>query len=232
MTVSMLITRLSSVITGCGGNETTCSRRSIRGFKRSAYWTTSAGAGSRGAWGMIRMPRDSVMSTTTATTMSTIRVATGRPSWVAYESLFGYQRGGAVDLEHLDPGAGLESLVLVERAGAPDLAADLHLTAATVHALEHHGGGADQRCGPGAQGQRRAQMAASNRPQHRERRGGHGYEDDPLERHPAAGQRDDRRCHGRDSHRPEEEPEREHLSHREQPRSDHPQDPLVHLPGC
>ena len=31
MTVSMLTTRLSSVITGCGGNETTCSRRSISG---------------------------------------------------------------------------------------------------------------------------------------------------------------------------------------------------------
>ena len=32
MTVSMLTTRLSSVITGCGGNETTCSRRSISGL--------------------------------------------------------------------------------------------------------------------------------------------------------------------------------------------------------
>ena len=32
MTVSIWITRLSSVITGCGGNETTCSRRSISGL--------------------------------------------------------------------------------------------------------------------------------------------------------------------------------------------------------
>ena len=37
MTVSMLTTRLSSVITGCGGNETTVSRRSISGFTRSTY---------------------------------------------------------------------------------------------------------------------------------------------------------------------------------------------------
>ena len=29
MTVSMLTTRLSHVITGCGGNDTTCSRRSM-----------------------------------------------------------------------------------------------------------------------------------------------------------------------------------------------------------
>jgi hypothetical protein len=34
-TLSMLTTRLSSVITGWGGNDTTCSRRSISGFTRS-----------------------------------------------------------------------------------------------------------------------------------------------------------------------------------------------------
>jgi hypothetical protein len=35
MTESMLTTRLSSVITGCGGKETTCSRMSISGRSRS-----------------------------------------------------------------------------------------------------------------------------------------------------------------------------------------------------
>ena len=35
MTVSMDTTRLSSVITGCGGKDTTCSRRSISGARRS-----------------------------------------------------------------------------------------------------------------------------------------------------------------------------------------------------
>jgi hypothetical protein len=34
-TVSMPTTRLSSVITGWGGNETTCSRRSMSGLSRS-----------------------------------------------------------------------------------------------------------------------------------------------------------------------------------------------------
>ena len=59
------------------------------------------------AWGTIRMPRATVKSTTTATTMSTIRVA----NWVL--SLFVNERRGAVDLEHLDPRAGLEGMVLV-----------------------------------------------------------------------------------------------------------------------
>jgi hypothetical protein len=41
MTVSMPTTRLSSVITGCGGNATTCSRRSISGLTRSMNGTIS-----------------------------------------------------------------------------------------------------------------------------------------------------------------------------------------------
>ncbi len=50
MTVSMWITRLSSVITGWGGNETTCSRRSISGRTRSTYGMTSASPASRVRW--------------------------------------------------------------------------------------------------------------------------------------------------------------------------------------
>jgi hypothetical protein len=46
MTVSMPTTRLSSVITGCGGNETTCSRRSISGFTRSMNGTIRVSPGS------------------------------------------------------------------------------------------------------------------------------------------------------------------------------------------
>ena len=45
MTESMLTTRLSSVITGCGGNETTCSRRSIVARMRSTKGTTSVRPG-------------------------------------------------------------------------------------------------------------------------------------------------------------------------------------------
>src|SRR5918992_4869872 len=136
---------------------------------------------------MIRIARDSVTSTTTATTMSTIREAK------AVLSSFAYQRRGALDLQHLDPRPGFEGLVLVERAGAPDLAADLDLAAAAVHPLQHHGRGAHQRRGAGAKLHRRAEMAAGDRPQHRDRGGRDSDEHDPLERHTAAGQRDDRR---------------------------------------
>ena len=45
MTVSMLTTRLSSVITGCGWNETTCSRRSIISRTRSTNGTTIVSPG-------------------------------------------------------------------------------------------------------------------------------------------------------------------------------------------
>src|SRR5215212_8589270 len=127
------MTRLSSVMTGCGLNETTCSRRSTRGRTRSTYGST------------IRMPRASVTSTTTAITMRTIRVA----KWVL--SLFVYQRRRAVDLEHLDPRAGLEGVVLVICASAPDLAAELHGAAVAIHAVEHHRRATDEGRRAGAQ---------------------------------------------------------------------------------
>jgi hypothetical protein len=46
MTVSIPTTRLSSVITGWGGNETTCSRRSISGLTRSTNGMISVSPGS------------------------------------------------------------------------------------------------------------------------------------------------------------------------------------------
>jgi hypothetical protein len=45
MTESIETTRLSSVITGCGLNETTCSRRSISGRRRSMNGTTIVSPG-------------------------------------------------------------------------------------------------------------------------------------------------------------------------------------------
>jgi hypothetical protein len=46
MTVSMPTTRLSSVITGWGGKETTCSRRSMSGLTRSTNGMISVSPGS------------------------------------------------------------------------------------------------------------------------------------------------------------------------------------------
>src|SRR3954470_1855208 len=132
MTESMLTTRLSSVITGCGGNDTTCSRRSINGLSRSTNGTSRDRPGSS-----VRAYRPS-RSTTPARACGTIRTErrttttmknrTARktmPPAVIPTSSFRDERRGAVDLQDFDAVARLDDLVLVIGAGAPDLAADL-----------------------------------------------------------------------------------------------------------
>ena len=47
MTVSMFTVRLSAVITGCGGKETTCSRMSIIARTRSTNGISTCGPGCR-----------------------------------------------------------------------------------------------------------------------------------------------------------------------------------------
>src|SRR5918992_3189438 len=94
------------------------------------------------AWGTIRMARPSVISTSTATTPSTIRVATRY-------LLVGDQRRGAVDLHHVDAGAGLEHRVLVVRSRGPHLAAYLDAAPVGVNPLDDHRAGADQGGRPG-----------------------------------------------------------------------------------
>src|SRR5215216_6196904 len=121
----------------------------------------------------MRMPRATVKSTTTATTMSTIRVA----NWVL--SLFVYEGGRALDLEHLDAGAGLERMILFVRAGAPDLAAEPHRPAVAIDAIDHDGAGPDERGRAGAQPGGHAQMAARDRSQHQQGSGRHDREHDP-----------------------------------------------------
>src|SRR5215213_7421751 len=96
------------------------------------------------ACGTIRMPRATVNSTTTATTMSTINEAKG------VLSSFVYQRGRAVDSEHLYARAGLERVVLVVGTGAPHLTGQPYGPAVAVHAVDHDRAGTDQRGRPGA----------------------------------------------------------------------------------
>src|SRR6187551_1774921 len=89
----------------------------------------------------MRIPRDRVKSTTRAITPSTISVAIGLQSLS-----FRHECRGAVDLHDLDARARLEGVVLVVGAGSPHVAADLHLAAVAVHALDdrrrpaHQGG--------------------------------------------------------------------------------------------
>ena len=73
MTVSMVTTRLSSVITGCGGKETTCSRRSISGLHPVDERHDEREPGVEGAAGSGRAARRSP-----ARACGTIRIAARR----------------------------------------------------------------------------------------------------------------------------------------------------------
>ena len=78
MTVSMLTTRLSDVMTGCGGKDTTCSRRSTPARTRSTNgmsrcrpassvleYRPSRSTMSATACGTIRTERNSAVTTST-----------------------------------------------------------------------------------------------------------------------------------------------------------------------
>src|SRR5579862_4202919 len=235
MTESIETTRLSSVITGCGLNETTCSRRSISGRRRSTNGTTIARPGVRIRWkrpsrstmpafacGTIRIVRASMRTTNAATTPMTM-------SATIPASLLVDERRRALDLSDLNLRSGLEHLALVERARAPDLAADLHAAPARVHAFQHRRAHADERRRPGSQRTRQSNVPACDRPQNRERRDRPGGEDHDLN-DPAAPERSRGRSRDRgDRDRPEvEETGREHLADCERDGHDRPDEPGRH----
>src|SRR3954467_6190635 len=78
------------------------------------------------ACGTIRTPAAAVMNTNSARTIRTIKPAVMRSPLLADE------RRGAPYLENVDPGAGLDDLVVVEGPGGPDLAVELHAADALV----------------------------------------------------------------------------------------------------
>src|SRR5580765_7111039 len=113
MTVSMLTTTLSSVITGCGWNETTCSRRSTISRTRSTNGTTIVRPAFRvreyrpnrsttpaRAWGTTRIVRQSASRTNATTPARTINSTTR-------DLLLVDERGCALDLDDFDSSAGL-----------------------------------------------------------------------------------------------------------------------------
>src|SRR4249920_1855455 len=149
----MLTVRLSSVITGCGLNETTCSRISIRWRTRSTKGITIASPGERVLWnrprrsttaacacGMTLIVRQSVNRTRNAIPSNTMSAAIEAPLLVD-------ERGSALDLDHLDPGARLEDVPLHVGAGRPFLAADADAAAVHVDALEDERLGSRERVG-------------------------------------------------------------------------------------
>src|SRR3954471_17009041 len=183
MTVSMPTTRLSSVITGCGGKETTCSRRSISGLTRSTNGTISARPGSSVRWkrpsrsttparacGTIRTPMPAMTSTKTRTTISAMMPP---DIWL----LFGHERDRAPDLDYLYALPRLEDLVLVEAARAPVLPVELDDAAVLRRALEDQGLPADEPPRPGADLRWHAAVGAGDRSQPGERDDGRDERD-------------------------------------------------------
>src|SRR6266540_4826772 len=175
MTVSMFTTRLSSVMTGCGANETTCSRRSILSRMRSTNGTTSVSPGvsvrlyrprrsttPARACGMMRTVRASTKSTKSATTASTISVVTTG-------LLFVDERRRALDLDDLGARTRLEHLVLHVRPSRPLLAADANAPAVQVDALDHERFRADERVCPHARRRRQLQVPLRHGPHESER---------------------------------------------------------------
>src|ERR671935_2568089 len=175
MTVSMLTTRLSSVITGCGSKDTTCSRRSTISRMRSMKGTPTGRPGlssrlsrpSRSttparACGTTRIVRASTSRTKTATTSKTINATTT-------DLLLIDERSRALDLRNFDLRAGLEHLAVHVRTRGPFLAADADATAAPVHALQDGRLRADERRRPGAHERRNMQMRTRDRPQEHQR---------------------------------------------------------------
>src|SRR3954466_1300796 len=133
MTVSMPTTRLSSVMTGCGGKLTTCSRRSINGRMRSTNGTRMVGPGGHARWkrpsrsmipavacGTMRTVRMTVMRTKTAITATAMSAAVIQ---VSLGKVDGKDDGGrTVDLCDIHGRTGRDDVGVVVRAGAPDLA--------------------------------------------------------------------------------------------------------------
>src|SRR3954451_9927457 len=236
MTESMFTVRLSSVMTGCGGNETTCSRRSISGRTRSTYGTTSASPGwsvrrerprrsttPARAGGTIRIERATVTSTTNAIARTTIR-----PAVISTTSSFGDQGSHAVDLQDIHASARFEHVALVIWPRGPDLAADLHLTMVGVDALHDHGTLPDQRRGARPERRRRTHVPARDRPDDGERRGRAHHEHGDLDLDRSAEGRHDRRQRRGDRDRAEKEAKREDLADRHDGRRDRPCHPVGH----
>src|SRR5664279_524243 len=160
MTVSMETTRLSSVITGCGGKDTTCSRRSIMYLTLSTNGTTMFSPAGRvplylpnrstipaRACGTMR----TVLASTTAANSTINKNSTSTATGTVFPHSFScgasvqlgdlvHESGGAPDLEDVDLRARLDHGVLVVRSRGPDLAVDPPLSALRGDLREHQPG--------------------------------------------------------------------------------------------
>src|ERR1700691_2191787 len=142
-----------------------------------------------------------------------------------------YQRGGAAYLDDLDALARVDHVVLVIAARGPDLAADAHAadTLAVGDALEHGGVAPDQRGRAGADRRRQTAMAAGERAQGEQHQQRRQQKDRNRQRHPDAGEADERGDERPHRERREKEPTGVHLSHAQHAAGAEPDDPSVHM---
>ena len=155
MTVSMLTTRLSEVMTGCGGKLTTCSRRSTVARGRSMNGTRKCSPAPRVFWYLpsrsmitavacwtIRTARSTVVTATTTSRIRTMVSRTWAKSTAQCSVSVGTAPGGGasarteggrpVDADDDDVGAGGQPVAALGGARAPGLARELDLPAAVV----------------------------------------------------------------------------------------------------
>src|SRR5208337_3673068 len=151
----MLRVRLSSVITGCGGNDTTRSRRSTRARMRSMNGTNKVSCPltvrlyrpkrsitAASACGISATDLATTMiakiTRAAATTRKAIAPCIGIPP-ISPEGLrlLEHHRGGTVDLHDGHLLARLVHIGLVERPRRPHLAIQLHLTFVAGDPVKH-----------------------------------------------------------------------------------------------
>src|SRR6476619_1625018 len=200
MTVSMLTTRLSEVMTGCGGKETTCSRRSTLARILSTNGTRKWMPPSRvreyrpsrsmiravccGTMRTVRMMTIAAKTTSSARTMYPAEMSMLRSVPSLREHVAGNDRRGSLNGHDTDLLARRARCPALGAPGRPGLAGEFDPAVGGGDRLEHPGRPAHQAAGP--DGVTRAGVELPFHPRaHRNQQGdGHDHEDDDLQREP------------------------------------------------
>src|SRR4051812_13464277 len=142
----METTRLSEVITGCGGKGTTCSRMSTLARTRATYGIRMLSPGLRVRWNRPNRSTTSICCCCTTrtdlarvTTTNRIRpiARTMRKIWVPFTSFSPDERSRALDLDDPDLAARVDDLSGVVRARLPVCTVDLDHAPPLGDLLDH-----------------------------------------------------------------------------------------------
>src|SRR6478735_9198565 len=246
-------TRLSSVITGCGGKETTCSRRSSNGRSLSTKGIRIVSPGLSVRWylprrsttparacGMIRTDRTKTMMTNTIRTTST--TASAVPPAFSIKLLIpqmsGCFRAGGRRRRYRNHCCcainGRDDHLLAcgkySRGGAcaPDIAADFHQAAVRGHGLHDDGGFTDEPVYVGPLlGRALLQMRERHRPNERDHEQGYDGKDHHLKPGFGTGEVGSQGGESTATKHDEEQVKGDHLDHGKRQERREPQRPPV-----